>query len=89
MPPLESIVMQDIAEQKARLNALNLRARLLGFSVHASIGSKVHYGWWYLVASEEPYRWPVAVICKNLDEADRFIRQEEVDQKKEILKRAG
>lgn len=81
--------MENIAKQKARLTALNLRAKLVGFSVHASIGNKVHYGWWYLVASAEPRDWRVAAICKNLDEADAFIRRKESAQNKGRLKRRG
>jgi len=86
-PRAKLIAMENIAKQKARLTLLNLRAKLLGFSVHASIGNKVNYGWWYLVAGVEPYHLRVAAICKNLDEADAFIMQEESAQKKGRLKR--
>lgn len=86
-PRANLIAMDNIAKQKARLTLLNLRAKALGFSVHASIGNKVNYGWWYLVASVEPYHLRVAAICKNLDEADAFIMQEESAQKKGRLKR--
>jgi len=86
-PRANLIAMDNIAKQKARLTLLNLRAKPLGFSVHASIGNKVNYGWWYLVASVEPYHLRVAAICKNLDEADAFIMQEESAQKKGRLKR--
>ncbi len=89
VPRAKLIAMEDIAKQKARLIVLNLRAKLLGFSVHASIGNKVHYGWWYIVVGDEPYHRGIYAICKSLDEADAFIRQKESAQKKGGLKTTG
>jgi hypothetical protein len=51
--------------------------------VYASSGDKVHYAWWYLVSTAEPYHWCVAAICKNLDELDRFITLKEVDRRRD------
>ena len=76
--------MESMSKQKARLTVLKLRAKLLGLSVDASSGDKVHYAWWYFVSTAEPYHWCVAAICKNLDELDRFITLKEVDRRREI-----
>jgi hypothetical protein len=68
--------MEYVAKQKARLLVLNAKAQRVGFSVHSSIGSELHYGWWYILAEgSSPSDKRVAAICNNLDDVDTFLAE--------------
>ena len=68
--------MEYVAKQKARLVVLNAKAQRVGFSVHASVGNELHYGWWYIVAEGSgPTDKRVAAICSNLDDVDTFLAE--------------
>jgi hypothetical protein len=75
--------MEYIAKQKARLVVLNVKAQRIGFTVHASIGNELHYGWWYIVANGSgPTDKRVAAICNNLEDVDTFL----VEKKRQAVK---
>ena len=75
--------MEYIAKQKARLVVLNTKAQRIGFSVHASVGNELHYGWWYIVTDGSgPTGMRVAAICNNLDDVDMFLTK----KKREAVK---
>ena len=59
-----------IAKQKARVVLLNAKAKSIGFSIHASVGNELHYGWWYIVADGR-----VTALCNNLDDVDLFLAE--------------
>ena len=65
-----------IAKQKARVVLLNAKAEQIGFSIHASVGDELHYGWWYIVADgigSTDKR--VTAICSSLDDVDVFLAE--------------
>ena len=68
--------MEYIAQQKARLIVLNVKAQRIGLSVHASVANELHYGWWYIVADGSgPTDKRVAAICNNLEDVDMFLAE--------------
>jgi hypothetical protein len=65
-----------IAKQKARVVLLNAKAKGIGFSIHASVGNELHYGWWYIVADGTgPTAKRVTALCNNLDDVDLFLAE--------------
>jgi hypothetical protein len=76
--------MEYIAKQKARLVVLNAKAERIGFSVHASVGNELHYGWWYIVADGSGSTgMRVVAICNNLDDVDMFLTEKKRQAVKE------
>jgi hypothetical protein len=73
-----------IAKQKARIVLLNAKAGPIGFSIHASVGDELHYGWWYIVADGNgPADKRVTAICSSLDDVDVFL----ADKQRQALAR--
>ncbi len=65
-----------IAKQKARVVLLNVKAEQIGFSIHASVGDELHYGWWYIVADGiGSIDKRVTAICSSLDDVDVFLAE--------------
>ena len=70
-------------EEKDRINALNLRANKVGFSVHTGRTEK-ESGWFNIVKfqSGEPDDYESLIVrppspCKDLDEVEAFVIQKE------------
>jgi hypothetical protein len=66
-------------EEKARQDALNLRAEKHGYSVHFP-NKRLHLGCWYIVAhqpDDADYEDRIELVCQNLDEVEEFIVKKE------------